>query len=279
VIEDVTDGYAPRFSPDGRRIALRASREGGQEIWVYDAGTATLSRLTFQGGTDYPVWSPRGDTVYYSAAGSGTNRDLYRRAADGSGVADTVLARPGEQWEIAIAPNGEHALVREIGAATGADLLVLPLRPRGELRPWVQTPFAERSASIAPDSRWAAYVSNESGPDEVYVRAFPEPSGRWQVSTGGGSEPLWSRDGRTIYYRRADTLYAVSVTTRPTFATGPRRAVLAGPYQVNGNHTNYDRNPRTGEFVFLGQTQSATLRPIVVLNWFAELRARAGTGR
>ena len=148
------------------------------------------------------------------------------------------------------------------------------MRPPGEPRPWVQTPASERSASLAPDGRWAAYTSDESGRDEVYVRAFPDPTGRWQVSSGGGSEPLWSRDGRTIYYRRRDSLYAASVSTQPTFEVGGQRGLFLDTYQHNNNHTNYDRNPITGEFLMLGQAMDTDASLVVVINWVDELRSR-----
>ncbi|HEX9692595.1 MAG TPA: protein kinase [Gemmatimonadales bacterium] len=272
---EVAEGGAPRLSPDGRRIALRGSSEGTSEIWIYDRSLTNLSRLTFEGNSDYPVWSPDGDTVYYSTDAGGQDRDIWRRAADGSGGPERVLERPTPQWEIAVAPAGDVALVREV-TTTGPDLVVLPMNPPGDPTPWVVTEFAERSASLAPDGRWAAYTSNESGQDEVYVRAFPNAIGRWQISTGGGGEPLWSQDGRTIYYRHADSLLAVGVQTQPVFTVGRRRLMFVGNIQPNPAHTNYDRDPRTGEFVMMTPTQVTATSLVVVLNWFEELRERTG---
>jgi hypothetical protein len=140
----------------------------------------------------------------------------------------------------------------------------------------VVTPFNERDATIAPDARWAAYTSNESGRDEVYVRAFPDAVGRWQVSTGGGQEPHWSRDGGTIFYRFSDTLFAVAVQTRPTFAVGRRSVVSVGTQLRNNNHANYDRHPRTGEFVLLEIGEASNTSLVVVLNWLEEFRRRMG---
>jgi Tol biopolymer transport system component len=154
------------------------------------------------------------------------------------------------------------------------DLYTLPLWPAGEPRPWIVTEFSERAPSLSPDGRWAAYTSNESGQDEIYVRAVPEPAGRWQVSSGGGTEPLWASDGRTIYYRRADTLFATAVQTVPTFAVGQRRTVFTTPFEQLNNHANYDRHPRTGEFVVMTETQDNATTMVVVLNWFEELRRR-----
>jgi tRNA A-37 threonylcarbamoyl transferase component Bud32 len=278
LVPDLVDGQAPRFSPDGRRIAFTAAPEGGSEVWIFDRTLETASRLTFEGNALYPVWTARGDTVYYSTDANSPDRDIWRRAADGSGGPERVLERPGQQFEIVLPLTGETALVREI-ASTGPDLYALPLAPVGEPRPWVATSFSERAPSLSPDARWAAYASNESGQDEIYVRAFPEAEGRWQVSSGGGTEPLWSSDGRTIYYRRADTLFATAVQTRPTFAVGQRRTVFIAEFLGNPNHTYYDRDGRTGEFVVIAQTEGHATALVVVLNWFEEVRQRMGGGR
>jgi Tol biopolymer transport system component len=237
-----------------------------------------VSRLTFEGNALYPAWTARGDTVYYSTDADSRDRDIWRRSADGSGGAERVLERVGQQFEIALPATGGSALVREMRSTAG-DLYILPLHPLGEPRPWSVSSFSERAASLSPDARWAAYTSNESGRDEVYVRAFPEAEGRWQVSSGGGTEPLWSSDGRTIYYRRADTLFAAAVETTPTFAVGQRRTVFATDFLENPNHTNYDRDGRTGEFVVIAPGEGTETALVVVLNWFEELRERMGRGR
>jgi len=278
LLPDLIDPQAPRFSPDGRRIAFTAAPEGPPEVWVYDRSLETVSRLTFEGNALYPAWTARGDTVYYSTDADSPDRDIWRRAADGSGGPEHVLERPGQQFEIALPGTGGAALIREI-AATAGDLYVLPLAPVTEPRPWVVSSFSERAPSLSPDARWAAYTSNESGQDEIYVRAFPEAEGRWQVSSGGGTEPLWSSDGRTIYYRRADTLYATAVQTRPTFAAGQRRTVFVTDFLEIPNHTNYDRDRRTGEFAVIARGEGTETALVVVLNWFEELRQRMGRDR
>jgi eukaryotic-like serine/threonine-protein kinase len=275
LLADLIDAQAPRFSPDGRRIAFAAATEGPAEVWVYDRILETVSRLTFEGNAMYPAWTADGDTVYYSTDKDSPDRDIWRRAADGSGGAEHVLERPGQQFEIALPVAGQNALIREI-ASTSGDLYVLPLTPGGEPRPWVVSSFSERAPSLSPDGRWAAYTSDESGQNEIYVRAFPEAEGRWQVSSGGGTEPLWTRDGRTIYYRRADTLFAAAVETRPTFAVVQRRTVFITDFLEAPNHINYDRHDSTGEFVVVARGDGAETSLVVVLNWFEEVRQRMG---
>ena len=217
-------------------------------------------------------------TLRLATSAGSPDRDIWRRAVDGSGVPEHVLERPGQQFEIAVPRTGGVALIREI-VSSGTDLYSLPLAPVGEPRPWVVSSFSERAPSLSPDARWAAYVSNESGQDEIYVRAFPEAEGRWQVSSGGGTEPLWSSDGGTIYYRRVDTLFAAAVETRPTFAVGQRRTVFISRFHEIPNHTNYDQDPTTGEFVVFAESEGYATALVVVLNWFEEVRQRTGGAR
>jgi len=280
LLPDLIDAQAPALSPDGRRVAFAAAREGPYEIWIFDRTQESVSRLTFEGNAMYPAWNPSGDTVYYSTEAGSRDRDIWRRAADGSGDPERVLERPEDQMSITIPVAGGAALLREnVVSKPGNEggLYALPLAPVGEPRPWVVSSFFERGPSFSPDARWAAYTSNESGQDEIYVRAFPEPKGRWQVSSGGGAEPLWSVDGRTIYYRRADTLFAAAVKASPTFSVGRQRMVFAAGFNPSPFHgvTNYDRDPRTGEFVVFSQHEGSTAALVVVLNWFEELRRRA----
>lgn len=277
------DGQAPVFSPDGQRVAFIAAREGPTEVWIFDRVRESVSRLTFEGGW-FPTWSPTGDTVYYSGAGGPQDADIWRRAADGSGVPERVLQRPEDQMGIEISGTGGIALFREnVSSKPGHEggLYVLPMAPVGEPRPWVVTSFWERAPSLSPDARWAAYTSDESGRDEIYVRAFPDAAGRWQVSSGGGVERLWSSDGRSIYYRRADTLFAAAVQTKPTFAVGQRRVVFTGDFKQSPYHvrTNYARDRRTGEFVVFRGSEAHAAALVVVLNWFEELKQRMAGGR
>jgi len=185
---------------------------------------------------------------------------------------------------IAIPRTGGVALLGEnLFSQPGHEggLYTLPLAPVGEPRPWAVSRFWERGPSLSPDARWAAYTSNESGQDEIYVRAFPDPEGRQQVSSAGGSEPLWSHDGRTIYYRRADTLFAAAVQTSPTFSVGRQRMVFTANFNPSPYHaaTNYDRDPRTGEFIVFTQHVGSTAALVVVLNWFEEVERRMEGGQ
>ncbi len=277
--EKLFAAFAPRTSPDGRRVALRISADGNQDIWVHELEQATMSRLTFEGNNDYPAWSPDGEYIYFgSARGDSSARDIYRRRADGSGAAEHFVSRPGAQWEIEIAPNGHVGILREVSEVTGRDLMVVQM-DGADVTPYLVTNFQERAAAISPDGRWLAYVSDESGQDEVYVRAFPEPSGRWQISADGGAEPLWATAGGSIFYRHDDELVEAQVRSdENSFAVGTRQTLFAGPFTTNGNRTNYDLNRRTGEFVMIRSAERSSTELVVVLNWFEELRAMVGGG-
>ena len=135
----------------------------------------------------------------------------------------------------------------------------------------------KRVSAIAasPDGSWLAYVSDESGQDEVYVRPVPGPGGKRQVSIDGGREPAWSPDGRELYYRGDTHLMAADIQTAPTFSIGVRRELFEHSYVGNVDHTNYDVHPETGEYVMIRGSDEPT-ELIVTLNWFEELKERAG---
>ncbi|MDP2577143.1 MAG: hypothetical protein Q8W48_05485, partial [Candidatus Palauibacterales bacterium] len=264
---------APRFSPDGGRIALAVEEGGNRDIWIYEMEQGTLSRLTFEGDNRYPVWTPAGDRVHFTTDRVSTDRDLFWRLADGSGAAELLLTHEGQVWEGAWSPDAKWLAFRAIGPTTGRDLYVLPLEGDGTARTYLQTTFDERSPAISPDGRWLAYASNEAGRDEVYVRAFPEPGGRWQVSADGGTEPLWAPSGRELFYRDDDKFVAVAIETEPVFRTGAREVLFEGAFVANSSHANYDISPDGERFVLIkGSEESNQL--VIVLNWFEELRRR-----
>jgi len=162
--------------------------------------------------------------------------------------------------------------VSEETESAGFDLWVLTLD--GRRIPFLRTPFDERGATFSRDGRWLAYTSNESARDEIYVRPFPGPGQKWQISTGGGSEPVWARDGRELFYRSGDQMMAVAVSTTPTFLSQKPRVLFEGEYARPDPLTSYDVAP-DGHFVMVrGETQSALSPLHVVLNWFEELKRR-----
>ena len=194
-------------------------------------------------------------------------------AADGSGRPDTLYAAPGEQWEVEWMPDGAGLVIRQIAGSNGRDIwLKLPER---EAEEFLVTEFNERSITLSPDGAWLAYASSEAGRDEVYVRPVPGPGGKRQVSVDGGIEPMWSRDGRELFYRGRDgKLYAVPIQVSPNLTVGQREPLFDDRFATLLNRTNYDVTP-DGQFVMLKGNDDPT-NVIVVLNWFEELKERVG---
>jgi Tol biopolymer transport system component len=265
---------APRFSPDGRRIAVEVLEQRSVAIRVLDVGRGTISRLTFEGQARYPEWTPDGRRIGFAWSKAGTQAyDLFEVAADGSREPQPLLAAENAQWEISYSPRAPLAIYRESHPLTRRDLWVLPLDSPRVPRPYLRSSFEERAPAVSPDGRWVAYTSDESSVDEVYVRAFPEPTGRWQISVNGGTEPQWSRDGRTLFYRTADSLVAVDVRSGPTLEVGQRRSLFAASYQRSAQHADYDVSPDGSQFVFVKSGPDAA-NLVVVINWFDDLRRR-----
>ena len=211
VLADI-DGLAwyPRFSPDGRRVAFavaQAERPGTDaDLWVLDIERDTRTRITF-GGTNhrfFPVWSPDGTRLAYAEGSGRTNRVLVT-SADGSGETETLIDRDERQFPMSWSPDGSARALYQGGAGgSSRDLIILPMD--GDDRtpvPFLSTPFQERGVSFSLNGRWLAYVSDESGQDEIYVRPYPGPGGEEIVSSGGGEEAVWGPDGSELFYRAA----------------------------------------------------------------------------
>jgi serine/threonine protein kinase len=276
---------APRFSPDGRRITVAIEHGNGgifnSDIWVYELGSRSLSRLTFDSVSSSPEWTRDGRNVaYVRQLGAITREGLFRIAADGSGVPETLLVRPQPVWEVQFTPDGRTIVFRENHPLTHRDIWMAPLDAPLAARPLLRTPFDERTIALSPDGHWLAYVSNETGSDEVYVRRLLEGSARWRVSLRGGTEPRWGRGGRELFFRNGDSLYAVAVQLGAELHAGPPRALFGGKYDaaLAGNAVSYDVSPDGGRFLMVRQQGTGREELSVVLHWFDQIRRRgAGT--
>jgi serine/threonine-protein kinase len=267
----------PRYSPDGRRLAVRIAGDGFH-IWTLDLARETFLRLTFSSPANFfPEWSTDGRFIAYSRdSREESGIDLYWTDADGGGREEVLNSAPGDQWEGSFAPGGNWMVFRQNDSATGRDLWALSLDDRRPF-PLLATPKDERAAQLSPDGRFLAYVSDQSGDAEVYVRSFPDSSGTWLVSQGGGTEPAWSPDGRELYYRSGDWLMAVPIVTRPRFSVGRRDTLFTGPYVPYPTHTNYDVHPAGDRFVMVRSGESER-EVLLTLNWLSLLTEPAGAG-
>lgn len=270
----------PRVSPDGQRVVFEISNEG-EDIWVLDLRRDAMTRLTFDPGEDEtPVWSPDGTWVAYAGSHSGTGaaRNVFRKSADGSGSEEQVFASGNHMHVDDWSRDGGALLVSIEGAETQSDVWVLPLDGKGKAQSLLSTKFNERNARLSPDGRWIAYTSNESGTDEVYVQPYPSLAGKWQVSTRGGNQAVWSRDGRTLYYRGGGQLVAVELTPGATFQLSAPRALFEDVYETKGiTHIGYDIAP-DGRFLFVRDNVNAAAEKYlsVVDNFLPELKRRTG---
>jgi Tol biopolymer transport system component len=271
----------PRLSPDGRKLILRQTQSPNCFLWLYDLDRSTLTRLTFEGDAHGPVWSGDGGHVLFGLERDAM-RSLYSIPIDGSAAPARIWKGEGPEYPGRGSADGSRVPFVEESVQSGVDIWVLSMQGERKAEPFLQTPFREESPSFSPDGKWMAYASNESGRDEVYVRPYPGPGGKNQVSTDGGSGPLWSQDGKELFYARRDAMMAVEVTTEPAFNASAPRKLFAGEYAW-GRQLNYDVAPDGQRFVLIkpqgGSGASQELH--VVLNWFEELKAKvpAGTGR
>jgi Tol biopolymer transport system component len=272
--------FAPRLSPDGRRVAL-AIDESETHNWLYDLTRDVLTRLTFEGHYNGgPTWTPDGKRIAFGSDRSGP-QNLFWQPADGSGCAERLTTSEDDNTAGSFSRDGQLLAFEERHPSTGWDLWVLRLSDR-KAQPFLQTKFNEIAPQFSPDSHWIAYVSDESGQQEVYVRPYPGPVGKWQIFTGGGREPVWNRDGRELFFRSGNKMMAVDIATQSGFAPGKPRMLFEGPYMptMQGKTlANYDVSPDGQRFLMLTAPEQAPTQINVVLNWFEELKQMVPTGK
>jgi Tol biopolymer transport system component/tRNA A-37 threonylcarbamoyl transferase component Bud32 len=262
------------LSPDGSRFVFPIFGSAATDLWMRDA-SGTLTRFTFGGVDARPQWSPDGQFVVFTSIRTDPVRNVWRKRADGSGGAQRFLTSDRVIDEVTVSHDGQW-LVYRLGSGTDRD--VYAIRPGVDSvgTPLLTTEYEERSASLSPSDRWMAYVSNESGRDEIYVSPFPDASAtKWQVSTDGGTEPLWSRDGRELFYRNGnDDLVAVEIAGSSTFAIGAKQVLFSAlPYHPDPNHANYDVHPDGRRFLMLRIVPATGGELIWVEHWLPELTA------
>ena len=243
------------LSPSGTRLAVALPGDTGRDIWTLDLGTSVLSRVTF--GTDNidPAWSPDGRRIAYSGLRDGT-WDVLARNADGSGGVDTLVAGPWFSFPLSWSPDGRWVLYRENSPTTREDILMVSTDGRRTRRVLLQTPASELCPSLSPDGKWLAYSSDETGQQEVYVKPL-DGRGRVQISSGGGTEPHWSADGRELFFRSPTSFMAARVRPGDPIAASRPVVLFADRYQGNERRSEYGVRPDGRGFIVIGQFRHA----------------------
>jgi serine/threonine-protein kinase len=280
--------WHPRLSPDGTQVALCSQQgEGASDTRIWNLARRTLTRLTFDPAADeFPLWTPDGTRIIFYSGREGNTR-LYLRSADGTGSAEPI-GSTGTGWIYpgSWSADGKTLLVQENNTGNFR-ICALSMEKDGELKPLLEGDAMFVQPKISPDGRWLAYTSNESGGNEIYVRPYPEvDGGRWQVSNNGGDSPLWSPDGRELFYRNGDAAMAVAVKSDPAFDIENPTVLFQGMYYsadfIPGTTelSPWDISPDGKRFLMMknagvGESTGGGPRRInIILNWFEELKQR-----
>jgi serine/threonine-protein kinase len=265
----ITATSAPRFAPDGERIVV----DNAGEIWLLSRSPGVVPRrLTSDSANSRPEWSPDGRRVLYVSTLGGRNT-LRIRPVDRAGEASTLLElHDREIWQGVLSPDGKTIALRT-GTQARADIWYRAMEGDTALHPLAATPFQEHSPHFSPDGRWVAYASGETGAMEVYVRTISEGAAPIGISLGGGLEPAWSHDGRSLYYRSGRQLIRASLSTDPAISVGSREVVFDDYITSSLGTTYFDVSPSGREFLM---TRTVSLDPHIVFvhRWVDELRAR-----
>jgi serine/threonine protein kinase/Tol biopolymer transport system component len=274
-----------RVAPSGDRLALQIF-DARSDIWIYEWGRDALTRLTFDRASNMnPTWTPDSGRIAFASMASGTSAaNLYWQKADGTGDAQRLTESPNPQYPYSWHPSGRFLAFQEDHPQTNSDLMILPVEGNdasgwkaGKPTAFLNTPFTERGPMFSPDGRWLGYVSNESGGRfEVYVRPFPGPGGKWQVSTAGGDHPTWSRSRQELFYGFNGQIMVVPFTVDgDSFRAERPRSWSDGRYTSRATNRTFDLHPDGDRFALAAAQApdgAGQDKVVFIFNFFDELR-------
>ena len=290
VREPPGDYYAPGLSPDGKRLALAINDGKRIDIWVYDLAHDTMTRLTFAGNNLSPLWTPDGQRITYRVLQKGGGTDLFWTRADGTGGTLQLTPTKARRFLGSWHPDGRLLIFNQVTAANSS-IFTLAIggsekegwKP-GEPQPLPGGSSFEDEPSFSPDGRWLAYRSDESGDFEIYVRSYPGPGGKWQISTAGGAVPKWSNDGKQLFYRTEDNqiMFVSYTASGDSFHADKPQLWSPGQFSDRLGAVNFDLNPDGKRIVVLSvpaDENPPITRITFVFNFFDELRRKAQSQR
>ena len=265
----------PALSPDNKKIAFALMDGRTSDIWIYDIIKKTYSKLTFGGENRTPKWSPDGKEIAYSKLKNDDEDGIFIKPYDGSGVAREIYSQKRiyiDDW----AKDGQYLICEAITPGNLSDITLLPLKGNKKTVDYVATKGEDYNARNSPDGKWIAYVTNESGSYQLYVKPFIDNniSGKWQVSNDGGIEPVWAPDGKTLYYRVGGTkLMAVPVSISPTISFGIPKVITDNfPPAYTNSWISYDITSDGKYFITTSPVSHRKYNNItVILNFNSEV--------
>jgi len=271
--------HAPEFSPDGSRVALDFSGPDGRDVWILSLTQGTLSRATFDRDGHDATWTPDGQSITYSTFRNDATFGLYRVRPGSGAKPDSLFVSPKLGYTGVWLPDGSGLVTSgdDLSPGSGRDIALISNGGRGPIVPLISTPFDTHYPVVSPNGKWLAFVSDQSGTADVYVRSLSGDGDVVQVSQNGGTEPLWGPDGTELFYRSGsgasvDLTSATVRTSSPGFEIIARRKLFALPDIVAANpHANYDISPDGKTFVMVRRSPSTR---IVVLQNLPQLVAR-----
>jgi len=263
--------HGPKFSPDGRRVAFDLVRSDGRDVWIYSMGDGQTTRASFAGDGHDVIWSVDGRSIAFASAKSGV-LGVYQKRADGSTSSDSLFASAQLSYSGTWLADGSALLTvaSNLRPKSGNDIALVKNGGRGPLEPVLATPYDETFPMLSPDGRWLTFVSDQSGRPEVYLRPFGHEADQVQVSVNGGSEPVWSKDGRELFYRAVEkgvpTLVSAAVQAAPTLAITARTPLFSmAEFDGTTPHPNYDVSPDGKTFV-MARRNAATANIVIIQN-------------
>ena len=274
----------PRISPDGKQLAVEV--EGvNHDFYVYDFDRAVMTKMTNDGVSHAPIWTPDGKHIAYRSW-IGGKMTLWWMPADRSAPPERLLTKL-EGWQQAgsFSPDGKNLMFDQLGVERRPGVWVLPMEGDREPHPFAATEFPEGAGKFSPNGKWVVYCSMESGKAEIYVQPWPGPGPKIQISSEGGMDPVWRPGGKEIFYRSGTKMMAVAVSTQLSFQAGRPQLLWEGDYMFGPSSgcgikgtttTSYDVSPDGQRFLMISETdqQMYATKIVVVLNWVEELKRK-----